>query len=145
MSFILLQLYKKTTNSVHVVYTNCTFFLYWYSEQCVYTPCTELVVFWCLIFAIGWKFEWFCLKYGIYRTSFRCFSDQKRQQKDENQTLSVIVLTFHCSNSYRVVSSFFWVTEVRPITKYHICKFKTDKTISGCGRNDKLFHLIHFT
>ena len=35
--------YKKTTSSEHVVYTNC--FLFWHSEQFMYTTCSELVVF----------------------------------------------------------------------------------------------------
>ena len=30
--------YKKTTSSVHVVYTNCS--LFWHSEQFMYRPCT---------------------------------------------------------------------------------------------------------
>ena len=34
--------YMKTTNSEHVVYTN--WFLYWHSEQIMYTTCSELVV-----------------------------------------------------------------------------------------------------
>ena len=33
----------KTTSSEHVAYTNC--FLFWHSEQFVYTICSELVVF----------------------------------------------------------------------------------------------------
>ena len=35
--------YMKTTSSEHVVYTNC--FLFWHSEQFMYTTCSELVVF----------------------------------------------------------------------------------------------------
>ena len=35
----------KTTSSDHVVYTNCFLFLYWHSEQFMYTTCSELVVF----------------------------------------------------------------------------------------------------
>ena len=68
--FIELQVqYMKIPSSEHVVYTNCI--LFWHSEQCVHRTCTELVVFWCLIFVpIGGMFEWFCLIYGIYRISF---------------------------------------------------------------------------
>ena len=42
--FLLLQNRgAKTTSSEHVVYTNC--FLFWHSEQFMYTTCSELVVF----------------------------------------------------------------------------------------------------
>ena len=34
-----------TTSSEHVVYTNCFLFLFWNSEQFMYTTCSELVVF----------------------------------------------------------------------------------------------------
>ena len=33
----------KIPTSEHVVYTNC--FLFWYSEQFMYTTCSELVIF----------------------------------------------------------------------------------------------------
>ena len=35
--------YKKSTSSEHVVHTN--WFLFWHSEQFIYTTCSELVVF----------------------------------------------------------------------------------------------------
>ena len=39
--------YKKNTSSEHVVYKNCCLLLfwYWYSKQCLYTACSELVFF----------------------------------------------------------------------------------------------------
>ena len=37
--------YMKTKSSKYVVYTNCFLFLYWHSEQFMYTTCSELVVF----------------------------------------------------------------------------------------------------
>ena len=37
--------YMKTTSSEHVVYTNCFLFLFWHSEQFMYTTCAEFVVF----------------------------------------------------------------------------------------------------
>ena len=36
--------YMKIPSSEHVVYTNC-FFLFWYSEQFMYTTCSELGIF----------------------------------------------------------------------------------------------------
>ena len=43
--FIELQVqYMKIPSSEHVVYTNC-FFLFWHSEQFMYTTCSELVIF----------------------------------------------------------------------------------------------------
>ena len=36
--------YMKTTISEHVVYTNCLF-LFWYSEQFIYTTCSEHIIF----------------------------------------------------------------------------------------------------
>ena len=35
--------YMETTSSEHVVYINC--FLFWHSEQFMYTTCSELVIF----------------------------------------------------------------------------------------------------
>ena len=44
--FIELQVqYMKIASSEHVVYTNCFLFLFWHSEQFMYTTCSELVVF----------------------------------------------------------------------------------------------------
>ena len=38
--------YMKTTSSEHVVvYTNCFLFLFWHSEQFMYTTCSELGIF----------------------------------------------------------------------------------------------------
>ena len=48
---------------------------------------------------------------------------------------------------FSVVSVSFWVTERSEQlqnTILHICEFKTDKTISGGGRNDKRFHVSNF-
>ena len=40
--------YMKIPSSEHVVYTNCFLFLFWYSEQFMYTTCSELgiVMYW---------------------------------------------------------------------------------------------------
>ena len=37
--------YFEFASSEHVVYTNCFLFLFWHSEQFMYTTCSELVVF----------------------------------------------------------------------------------------------------
>ena len=37
--------YKKNTWSEHVVYKNCFLFLFWHSNQFLYTTCSELVFF----------------------------------------------------------------------------------------------------
>ena len=37
--------YKKNTTSEHVVYTNCFLFLFWHSEQFMYTTYSELGIF----------------------------------------------------------------------------------------------------
>ena len=41
--FIDLQVYMKMASSDHVVYTIC--FLFWHSEQFIYTTCSELAIF----------------------------------------------------------------------------------------------------
>ena len=38
-------LYVKTTSSEHVVYINSFLFLFWHSEQFMYTKCSELGIF----------------------------------------------------------------------------------------------------
>ena len=43
--------YMKITTSEHVVYTNCFLFLFWHSEQSMYTTCFELEIF------IYWTFN----------------------------------------------------------------------------------------
>ena len=37
----------KIGQCVYVVYTNCFLFLFWHSEQFMYTTCSDLVVFMC--------------------------------------------------------------------------------------------------
>ena len=37
--------YKKTTSSVHFVFTNWFLFLFWHSEQFLHTTCSELEIF----------------------------------------------------------------------------------------------------
>ena len=78
---------QKTTSSVHFVYTN--WFLFWYSEQFMYTTCSEL---WIFMYWTGdsmdiiLSYAWYCGLVGVRICAFENYFPVLKQSGTHRET-----------------------------------------------------------